>query len=116
VDGCYCTECLARIGPDKEEQDGFLADGFCRRCRELEKLWQRRREANPGLPEGWRPALSQDVVYLLDCLLAQAGIAVGGHTGRAITGAVATVEGVWVETTSGIVRLQAQEVRPAEGG
>jgi hypothetical protein len=110
LDGCYCTECLTKIGLDKNEREGFILDGFCPRCRERDKLWPLRRQANPSLPEGWRPELNQEVIYLLDCLLAQAGISVGDHTGRAILGAVTTIEGLWVETSDGIVQLTATEV------
>jgi hypothetical protein len=110
LDGCYCTECLAKIGPAKSDLDGFILDGFCPRCREREQLWPLRRQANPTLPEGWRPELNQQVDHLLDCLLAQAGISVVAHTGRAILAAVATIEGLWVETSSGIVQLTATEV------
>jgi hypothetical protein len=109
-DGCYCTECLRKLGPDREEVDEFGRDGLCPLCRQAQLLWQRRRLVCPVLPEGWRPSLTDEVRSLLACLLAHVRVPVGGPTGRVITGAVVTVEGLWVETTEGIVHLAATEV------
>ena len=61
-----------------------------------------------NLPEGWKPELTDDVMFLLTLLLAQAGIAVGSEPGIYVVDVSVTVQGLWIALSDGhIVKLRS---------
>ncbi len=84
--------------------------GRCPLCVSQDAVWEARNRANPGLPDGWEVPLERGALFLLECLLAHVGVPTGQPSGNAVEGAVATVQGLWVRTTRGVVALKAHEV------